>query len=155
MKSLLVQCSWLQWTEILVCVIKTVSVGITRSLLLSCGPAQVSVTSFAISTFFSSPSATLCGLLHLVPCSLHFPTIPYCPLFLCDLTSLGLFFFLALGYEGWMGMNLGHWIPIFPSQHKIKSYFYHLWVAWCLRIGTGLDLSGPKGQRSTCLYLDQ
>lgn len=158
MESLLVQCSWLKSREILVSFTKTVLVGIPRRLLLSVWPSPgSSVTNpFASCTLFSSLSATLYGLPH----SLHSPAVLFVAFLWFNLFRA----FFVLGYEGQMGMrpngdepsSLGHWILILPVEHKMKSYFfYHLWVAWRLRVKQNMTWVGPKVKAHPCFYLGQ
>lgn len=91
MESLLVQYSWLQPTEILVSVTKTVSVQITRRLLLSLWPSPGScVINFASCAFLSSPSTTLCGLPHLVLSFTTFSHYTLLSIAFLSLTSSGL-----------------------------------------------------------------
>lgn len=66
MKSLLVQCPWLQPTEILMSVTEIVSVEIIGRLLLSCGPAQVSVLPTLSLVLSSHLHQLFSGLSHLV-----------------------------------------------------------------------------------------
>ena len=94
---------WWPPTKIVMSVTKTVSVEITRRLLLLCGSDQVSVLiSFASCTFFSSPSTTVCGLCHLIFLFTSFSVYTLLSIAFKwpNLFSGFFFFFFVLGYEG-------------------------------------------------------